>query len=132
MYDFPDRAYHPKLSLHLGIGLCCHPQPAPQGPGHPQVWIPQKCSVGCTYNLNELVTVRKESQETGEITNILCNPGLPCGSVDKESACSAGHLGSIAGLGRSPGGGNGNPVQYSCLEDSMARGDWRAPLFTGS
>ena len=35
----------------------------------------------------------------------------------KESACNAGHLGSIPGLGRSPGGGNGNPLQYSCLEN---------------
>ena len=39
----------------------------------------------------------------------------------KESACNAGDLGSIPGLGRSPGGGNGNPLQYSCLENSMER-----------
>ena len=38
---------------------------------------------------------------------------FPGGSVDKESACNAGELGSIPGLGRSPGGGNGNPFQYS-------------------
>ena len=43
-----------------------------------------------------------------------CNPG---DSDSKESACNAGDLGSIAGLGRSPGGGHGNPVQYSCLEN---------------
>ena len=43
--------------------------------------------------------------------------GFPGGSVSKESACNAGHLGSIPGLGRSPGGGNGNPLQYSCLEN---------------
>ena len=41
--------------------------------------------------------------------------GFPCGSVSKESACNAGELGLIPGLGRSPGGGNGNPLQYSCL-----------------
>ena len=40
----------------------------------------------------------------------------------KESACNAGDLGSILGLGRSPGEGNGNPLQYSCLENSMDRG----------
>jgi len=44
----------------------------------------------------------------------------------KESACSAGDLGSISGLGRSPGEGNGNPLQYSCLQNSMDRGAWQA------
>ena len=43
--------------------------------------------------------------------------GFPCCSDDKESACNAGDLGSIHGLGRSPGGGHGNPLQYSCLEN---------------
>ena len=46
------------------------------------------------------------------------NMGSPNGSRGKESACSAGDLGSIPGLGRSPGGGNGNPLQDSCLEQS--------------
>ena len=45
--------------------------------------------------------------------------GFPGGSVDKESACSAGNLGLIPGLGRSPGEGNDCPLQYSGLEDSM-------------
>ena len=48
------------------------------------------------------------------------------GSDGKESACSAGDLGSIPGLGRSPGGGHGNPLQYSCLENPMDRGAWQA------
>ena len=51
-----------------------------------------------------------------------------CGSDDKESACNAGDLGSIPGSGRSPGGGNGNPLQYSCLENSMDRGSWQATV----
>ena len=42
----------------------------------------------------------------------------------KESAFKAGYPGSIPGLRRSPGEGNGNPLQYSCLENSMDRGDW--------
>ena len=42
--------------------------------------------------------------------------GFPGGSDSKESTCNVGDLGSILGLGRSPGGGNGNPLQYSCLE----------------
>ena len=52
--------------------------------------------------------------------------GLSGGSQDKESACDAGDLGSILGSGRSPGGGNGNPLQYSCLENPMDRGAWWA------
>ena len=52
--------------------------------------------------------------------------GFPGIQVGKESACSAGDLGSIPGSGRSPGEGNGNPLQYSCLENPMDRGAWRA------
>ena len=52
------------------------------------------------------------------------NTGFPCSSVGKESACNAGDLGSIPGSVRSPGEGNGNPPQYSCLENSMDRGAW--------
>ena len=48
--------------------------------------------------------------------------GFPDGSDGKKSACNAGDLGSIPGLGRSPGEGNSNPLQYSCLENSMERG----------
>ena len=44
------------------------------------------------------------------------------------SACNAGDLSSIPGLGRSPGEGNGNPLQYSCLENPMGRGAWWATV----
>ena len=54
--------------------------------------------------------------------------GFPGGSVSKESACSAGDPGSIPGSGRSPGGGNGNPLQYSFLENPMDRGAWWATV----
>ena len=54
--------------------------------------------------------------------------GFPGGSDGKESACNAGDLGSIPGLGRSPGIGHGNPLQYSCLESSMDRGAWWATV----
>ena len=50
--------------------------------------------------------------------------GFPGGSDSKESACSARDLGSIPGLGRSPEEGNGNPLQYSRLENPMDRGPW--------
>ena len=49
--------------------------------------------------------------------------------IIQESACSAEDLGSIPGLGRSPGEGNGNPLQYSCLENFMDRGAWRATIY---
>ena len=54
--------------------------------------------------------------------------GFPGGSDGKESACSAGDLSSIPGSGRSPGEGNGNPLQYSCLENPMDRGAWQATI----
>ena len=50
--------------------------------------------------------------------------GFPGGLDGKESACNVGDLGSIPGLGRSPGEGHGNPFQYSCLENSVDRGAW--------
>ena len=52
--------------------------------------------------------------------------GFPDGSAGKESACSVGDPGSISGLGRSPGGGHGNPLQYSYLENPMDREAWQA------
>ena len=57
------------------------------------------------------------------------NLGFPRGSDGKESACSAGDPGSVPGLGRSPGEGNGNPLQYSCQENSMDRGAQRATVY---
>ena len=57
--------------------------------------------------------------------------GFPGGSVDKESACSAGDtgdMGLIPGLGRSFGGGHGDPLQYSCLENPVDRGAWQATV----
>ena len=50
--------------------------------------------------------------------------GFPGGSEVKASACNAGDLGSIPGSGRFPGEGNGNPLQYSCLENPMDGGAW--------
>ena len=52
--------------------------------------------------------------------------GFPGGSDGKVSACNAGDLGSIPGSGSSQGEGNGNPLQYSCLENPMDRGAWLA------
>ena len=54
--------------------------------------------------------------------------GFPGGSVGKESACNEEDPGSTPGLGRSSGNRNGNPLQYSCLENPMGRGAWRATV----
>ena len=54
--------------------------------------------------------------------------GFPGRSYCKESACNAGDLGSIPGLGSSPGGGHGNPLQYSCWSKPMDRGAWQATV----
>ena len=48
--------------------------------------------------------------------------------MGKESTCNAGDLGLISGSGRAPGEGNGNPLQYSCLENPMSRGAWQATV----
>ena len=58
--------------------------------------------------------------------------GLPWWLSYKESACNAGDPGWIPGSGRSPGEGNGYPLQYSCLENPMDRGAWWAPQSMGA
>ena len=63
------------------------------------------------------------------IKYIVCiQEGFPDSSVGKESACNAGDPGSIPGLGRSLEEGNGNLLQYSCLENSMDRGAWQTAV----
>ena len=57
---------------------------------------------------------------------------FPGDSDSKDSACNAGDLGSIPGLGRSPGEGNGYPLQYSSLDNPMDRGVWWAIQSMGS
>ena len=55
--------------------------------------------------------------------------GFPGGSDVKASACNAGDLGSIPGSAISPGEGNGNPLQYSCLENPIDGGAWQATVY---
>ena len=62
-----------------------------------------------THSTVELIKIHTHAQ------------GFSCSSVGKESACSEGHPGSIPGLGGSPGEGNGDPLQYPCLENLMER-----------
>ena len=56
------------------------------------------------------------------------NEDFPCGSVVKNLSANVGDMGSVPGWGRSPGEGNGNSVQYSCLENSMDRGAWQTAV----
>ena len=66
----------------------------------------------------------KECSNYRTIALISCASGFPGGSEVKVFACKAGDWGSIPGSGRSPGEGNGNPLQYSCLENLRDRGTW--------
>ena len=80
--------------------------------------------VGCSVPCDELgEEERGEKERRGQAAEkSACaesQQDFPCGSAGKESACNAGDLGSIPGLGRSPGGGKGCPLQYSGLENSM-------------
>ena len=61
-------------------------------------------------------------------TQLMTDQGFPGGSEVKASASNTGDLGSIPGSGRSPGEGNGNPLQYSCLENPMDGGAWWATV----
>ena len=64
------------------------------------------------------------SQRRSSIQSAKTRPGADCGSDGKASVYNAGDLGLIPGLGRFPGEGNGNPLQYSCLENPLDRGAW--------
>jgi len=63
-------------------------------------------NIFCTIQILEII-----------ITKLYLLLGFTGGSDSKESTCNVGDLGSVPGLGRSPGGGHGNPLQYSCLEN---------------
>ena len=65
-----------------------------------------------------------KEREIPYIISLIYEICFPDGSEAKASACNVGDLGSIPGSGRSPGEGNGNPLQYSCLENPMDRGAW--------
>ena len=61
----------------------------------------------------------------GDVAGAMKERGFPGGSDGKESACNAGSWGSIPGLGRPPGEGNGNPLQDSCLQNPVDREAWQ-------
>ena len=83
-----------------------------------------------TAALEALTNISEESLVHFFLNSLwVLTSGFPGGSVSKESACNAGDRGSVPGLGRSPREGNGNPLQYSCLENPMDRGAWRATVY---
>ena len=95
----------------------------------------QKCywllnSVMSFQTLSWLIFLKCLMASLSSVFKVLLHMILPIifPSVGKESGCNAGDLGSIPGSGRSPGEGNGNPLQYSCLENPMDKGPWQATV----
>ena len=76
------------------------------------LWFPTLSSMKATFSMSE------------NFVTLFGTLGFPGGSDGKASVCNAGDLGSIPGLGRSPGEGNGNALQYSCLENPTDGGTW--------
>ena len=95
-----------------------------------QAFVSSTNSDNCllTYTHPHLLSCFWSSLGTSWPMVILHPEGFSGGSNSKESACNAGDPGSISGLGRSPGEGNGYPLQYFCLENSMNRGAWWASV----
>ena len=129
-------AEHPPVHGHLRIRLRVHGferaagYHAPDGPdlpdAHPGDWRPgsgrdHSPGVMCFFS-------RCDSNCDG----VLGWTGFPSGSVVKNLLARVGEAGSISWLGRSSGGGNGNPLQYSCLGNPMDRGAWWATVLGGS
>ena len=86
----------------------------------------EKMQESFNKDLEELKNKYTETNDT--ITEIKHTLGFPGGSEVKASASNVGNLGSIPGSGRCPGEGNGNPLQYSCLENPLDGGAWLATV----
>ena len=83
--------------------------------------------MGQEENNSRVEDIGTEVQQTLPLQNMPLSIKI-LSSYGKESACNAGEQGSIPGSGRSPGGGNDNPLQYSCLENSVDGGAWGATV----
>ena len=88
--------------------------------------MPERTACQQCMDKAHLTRISWDARETCVHNPLNLVEGLPAGSDGKESACNAGNLGSIPGLGRCPGEGKGNPLQYSCLENPMDGGAWWA------
>ena len=83
------------------------------------------------FQIQMLIKIQTFVISTSEVANsplLDWYQGASLSSVGKESVCNTGDLGSVPGLGRSPGEGNGNPFQYSGLENPMDRGAWQGTV----
>ena len=81
--------------------------------------------------ISSLRDISQSPRANEQLSKYSLSTKLPGGSAGEESACDAGDLGLILGLGRSPGEGKGCPLQYSCPEIPMDRGTWRATAHGG-
>ena len=121
-WTFPERPYYYKLSFPK-INRKPNNSKTEERKGHTGPWgQPRGEELPC-----RLLSCPGGSQH--RMFKILCFlilKSFPGGSDGKKSACSAGDLGLIARSRRSPGEGNGNPLYYSCLENSLDRGAWWA------
>ena len=92
----------------------------------PEILIPACASSGLAFRMmHSAYKLNKQGDNIQPFANfkpVYCSMGFPGGSDGKASACIVGDPSSIPGLGRSPGEGNGNPLQYTCLENPMDRG----------
>ena len=79
-------------------------------------------------NLEPIIQSEVNQKEKVKYCILMHILGFPHSSVSKESACNAGDPGSIPWSGRTPGEGNGNPLQYSCLENPMDRVFWQPTI----
>ena len=94
------------------------------------------CSKGAQKSLIETLALLSGMKIVGAVTIVPCKPlgsesrcqCIPWWLSGKELACNVGAAGSTSGLGRSPGGGSGNPLQCSCLKNPMDRGAWWAAV----
>ena len=114
-------------------GLCTSHQQSlsHQAPESPEFSFWLGCvTLAKSPSLSESLPLYPRKRRTGHWRDLTLGPasvwGFFDGSDSKETACNVGDLGSIPGLGRSPGGGHGNPLQYFCLENPMDRGAWWA------
>ena len=116
---------HLYLSMHLSFIYIMYALSMYLSSSHPSVHV----SIIYQLSLNSFIYLSKLSIYPSIYLSIYLSIHLsdfPGGWDGKVSAYNAGDIGSVPGLGRSPGGGNGNPLQYSCIDTSVDRGAWWA------
>ena len=114
----------------ITVALCAQRPPTRRQPFLGNLVLADLKAHGYPYKASESCV---DKGDTGGRTELMCplqaaKRGFPGGSEVKASACNAGDLGSIPGLGSCPGEGNGNPLQYSCLENPKDGGAWWASV----